>query len=151
MPLVRIDLIEGRTPDQTRELADAVHEAIVDIYRIPERDRFQTITEHPEQHIIAQDSGLRTQDSGLRTQDSGLGFERTTGVVMIHIFTQRGRSDDDKQTLYKAIHDKLAATGLAPEDIFIGYTENGPQDWSFGHGEAQYLTGKLQVSAKRDC
>ncbi len=23
MPLVRIDLIEGRTPDQTRELADA--------------------------------------------------------------------------------------------------------------------------------
>lgn len=134
MPLVRIDLIEGRTPNQVRDIANGIHEAIVDTYRIPERDRFQIITEHPEQHIIA--------------QDAGLGFDRTTSVAMIHIFTQRGRSDDDKQALYKAIHDKLTATGLAAEDIFIGYTENGPQDWSFGYGEAQYLTGRLQVPAQ---
>ncbi len=134
MPLVRIDLVEGRTTDQTHELADAIHQAIVDTYRIPERDRFQIITEHPAQHIIA--------------QDAGLGFERTTSVVIIHIFTQRGRSDEDKQALYKAIHDNLVATGLAPEDIFVGYTENGPQDWSFGHGKAQYLTGQLQVPAQ---
>ncbi|WP_104044050.1 tautomerase family protein [Arthrobacter sp. ZGTC412] len=134
MPLVRIDLVEGRTTDQTRELADAIHQAIVETYRIPERDRFQIITEHPAQHIIA--------------QDAGLGFERTTNVVIIHIFTQRGRSDEDKQALYKAVHDNLVVTGLAPEDIFVGYTENGPQDWSFSHGQAQYLTGQLQVPAQ---
>jgi phenylpyruvate tautomerase PptA (4-oxalocrotonate tautomerase family) len=134
MPLVRIDLVEGRTTDQTRELADAIHKAIVDTYRIPERDRFQIITEHPAQQIIA--------------QDAGLGFERTASVVIMHIFTQRGRSDDEKQALYKAIHDNLVATGLTPEDIFIGYTENGPQDWSFGHGQAQYITGQLQIPAQ---
>ena len=131
MPLVRIDLATGRTPEAVRAIADATHQAIVDVYGIPERDRFQIITEHPATQIIA--------------QDAGLGFERTEGVVMIQVFTQRGRSDEAKQALYAAIHDALAGVGVASEDVFIGYVENGPQDWSFGFGRAQYLTGELGV------
>jgi len=131
MPLVRFDLAIGRTPEAVRAIADATHQAIVDVYGIPERDRFQVITEHPATQIIA--------------QDAGLGFERTEGVVMIQVFTQRGRSDEAKQALYAAIHDALAGVGVASEDVFIGYVENGPQDWSFGFGRAQYLTGELGV------
>ncbi|NII40589.1 phenylpyruvate tautomerase PptA (4-oxalocrotonate tautomerase family) [Curtobacterium flaccumfaciens] len=131
MPLVRFDLATGRTPETVRAIADATHRAIVDVYGIPERDRFQIITEHPATQIIA--------------QDAGLGFERTEGVVMIQVFTQRGRSDEAKQALYAAIHDALAGVGVASEDVFIGYVENGPQDWSFGFGRAQYLTGELGV------
>ncbi|MDM7887160.1 tautomerase family protein [Curtobacterium sp. RHCJP20] len=131
MPLVRIDLVTGRTPEQVRAVADAIHTAIVDEYGIPERDRFQVITEHPAQQIIA--------------EDAGLGFERTDGVVMIQVFTQGGRSDDAKQSLYRAVHDRLAEVGVASEDVFIGYVENGPQDWSFGFGRAQYVTGELGV------
>ncbi|WIB61085.1 tautomerase family protein [Curtobacterium sp. MCLR17_007] len=133
MPLVRIDLTTGRTPEAVRGIADAIHTAIVDVYGIPPRDRFQVITEHPAQQIIA--------------EDAGLGFERTEGVVMIQVFTQRGRSDDAKQELYRAIHDRLAAAGVVSEDVFIGYVENGPQDWSFGFGRAQYVTGELGVPA----
>ena len=131
MPLVRFDLATGRTPEAVRAIADATHQAIVDVYGIPERDRFQIITEHPATQIIA--------------EDAGLGFERTEGVVMIQVFTQRGRSDEAKQALYAAIHDALAGVGVASEDVFIGYVENGPQDWSFGFGRAQYLTGELGV------
>lgn len=131
MPLVRIDLTTGRTPEQVRAVADAIHTAIVAEYGIPERDRFQVITEHPAQQIIA--------------EDAGLGFERTEGVVIIQVFTQRGRSDEAKQSLYRAVHDRLAEVGVASEDVFIGYVENGPQDWSFGFGRAQYLTGELGV------
>ena len=131
MPLVRFDLATGRTPEAVRAIADATHQAIVDVYGIPERDRFQIITEHSATQIIA--------------QDAGLGFERTEGVVMIQVFTQRGRSDEAKQALYAAIHDALAGVGVASEDVFIGYVENGPQDWSFGFGRAQYLTGELGV------
>jgi len=133
MPLVRIDLATGRTPDQVRAIADAIHTAIVAEYGIPERDRFQVITEHPAQHIIA--------------EDAGLGFERTEGVVVIQVFTQRGRSDETKQGLYRAVHDRLTEVGVASEDVFIGYVENGPQDWSFGFGRAQYVTGELGVPA----
>jgi phenylpyruvate tautomerase PptA (4-oxalocrotonate tautomerase family) len=124
MPLVRIDLATGRTPEAVRGIADAIHQAIVDVYGIPVRDRFQVITEH-----------------------AGLGFERTEGVIVIQVFTQRGRTDEAKAALYRAIHDALAAIGVASEDVFIGYVENGPQDWSFGFGRAQYVTGELGVPA----
>jgi phenylpyruvate tautomerase PptA (4-oxalocrotonate tautomerase family) len=131
MPLVRIDLTTGPSPEVVRDIADAIHTAIVDVYGIPPRDRFQIVTEHPAHQIIA--------------EDAGLGFERTEGVVMIQVFTQRGRTDDAKTTLYAAMHDRLVAVGVASEDVFIGYVENGPEDWSFGFGRAQYVTGELGV------
>lgn len=56
MPLVRIDLIRGRRIDEVRAVADATHRALVDVLDIPERDRFQIITEHDADHIIALDS-----------------------------------------------------------------------------------------------
>ena len=133
MPLVRIDLMTGRTPEQITSIADAIHQAIVDVYGIPVRDRFQLVNELPAGRIIA--------------EDAGLGFERTRGVVMIQIFTQRGRSDETKQALYARIAAGLDAVGVAGEDVFIGYVENGPQDWSFGFGVAQYLNGELRVPA----
>jgi len=132
MPLVRIDVTVGRTAQQLRELADAIHTAIVAEYGIPERDRFQILTEHPAGQIIA--------------EDAGLGFTRTD-PVMIQVFTQRGRSTEAKQSLYAAIAERLAAVGVAGEDIFLGYVENGPEDWTFGFGRAQYLTGELGVPA----
>jgi phenylpyruvate tautomerase PptA (4-oxalocrotonate tautomerase family) len=131
MPLVRIDVIEGRSPDELRLVADAIHNAIVAVYGIPSRDRFQIVTEHPAALIIA--------------EDAGLGFDRTAGIVMIQIFTQRGRSDEKKAQLYAAITKALEAVAVAGEDVFIGYVENGPQDWSFGFGRAQYQTGELGV------
>ena len=134
MPLVRIDIAAGRDPGARRAIADAVHAAIVATYGIPERDRFQVITEHPAECIIA--------------HDAGLGFERRLPVV-IQIFTQRGRSDESKQRLYAEIAERLATVGVAGTDVFIGYVENSPQDWSFAFGRAQYLTGELAVPAAR--
>ncbi|GAA4756700.1 tautomerase family protein [Amnibacterium soli] len=131
MPLVRIDLIAGTEPEQVRRIADAVQEALVSTFGIPERDRFQIITEHPASQVIA--------------LDAGLGFERSEGVVMIQIFTQQGRTPEAKQQLYAAVASGLAALGVRPEDVFIGYVENGPEDWSFGFGRAQYVTGELAV------
>jgi phenylpyruvate tautomerase PptA (4-oxalocrotonate tautomerase family) len=133
MPLVRIDLMTGRTPEQITAIADAIHEAIVEVYGIPVRDRFQVVNELPSGRIVA--------------EDAGLGFERTGGVVMIQIFTQRGRSDEMKQALYARIASGLETVGVALEDVFIGYVENGPQDWSFGLGVAQYMNGELKVPA----
>ncbi len=135
MPLVRIDLVRGRPAGEVQAIAAAVHSAILDEYGIPERDRFQIVTQHDPGSIMA--------------EDAGLGFERTDGVVMIQIFTQRGRTDGAKQNLYRTIAARLGEQGVAGEDVFIGYVENGPQDWSFGFGTAQYMTGELAVPAGR--
>ena len=134
MPLVRIDVNQGRTPEQLQALSRGIHDAIVAEYGIPERDYFHVLTEHPAGQILA--------------QDAGLGFERTSDVVMIQIFTQAGRSQEAKQSLFAAIAEKLSAVGVAGEDVFIGYVENTAGDWSFGFGRAQYVTGELGVPSR---
>jgi phenylpyruvate tautomerase PptA (4-oxalocrotonate tautomerase family) len=131
MPLVRIDVNQGRSREDLRRLSQAIHDAILGEYKIPERDYFHIITEHPQGQIIA--------------QDAGLGFERSRGVVMIQIFTQGGRTQDSKQSLYAAIAERLRTVAVAGEDVFIGYVENAAGDWSFGFGRAQYITGELAV------
>ena len=134
MPLVRIDVNEGRAPEDLQQLSRGIHDAILAEYGIPERDYFHILTEHPPGQIFA--------------QDAGLGFERTGGVVMIQIFTQGGRSQEAKQRLFAAVAEKLAAVGVAGEDVFVGYVENTAGDWSFGFGKAQYVTGELAVPKK---
>jgi phenylpyruvate tautomerase PptA (4-oxalocrotonate tautomerase family) len=134
VPLVRIDVNQGRTPEQLQALSRGIHDAIVAEYGIPKRDYFHVLTEHPSGQILA--------------QDAGLGFERTPDVVMIQIFTQAGRGHEAKQSLFAAIAEKLSAVGVAGEDVFIGYVENTAGDWSFGFGRAQYVTGELGVPSR---
>ncbi len=134
MPLVRIDVNEGRSAEELQRLSRGIHDAILAEYGIPERDYFHILTEHPQGQIFA--------------QDAGLGFERTGGVVMIQIFTQGGRTQDAKQRLFAAVAEKLSGVGVAGEDVFIGYVENTAGDWSFGFGRAQYVTGELAVPGK---
>ncbi|WP_461189235.1 tautomerase family protein [Arthrobacter sp. Z4-13] len=131
MPLVRIDVNEGRSQEDLQRLSQGIHDAILAEYGVPERDYFHILTEHPQGQIFA--------------QDAGLGFERTGGVVMIQIFTQEGRSQEAKQGLFAAVAGKLSEVGISGEDVFIGYVENTAGDWSFGFGRAQYVTGELAV------
>jgi phenylpyruvate tautomerase PptA (4-oxalocrotonate tautomerase family) len=134
VPLVRIDVNQGRSSAELRRLSQGIHDAILAEYGVPERDYFHVLTEHPAGQIFA--------------QDAGLGFERTPDVVMIQIFTQGGRTQEAKQSLFAAIADRLAQVGVAGQDVFIGYVENTAGDWSFGFGRAQYVTGELAVPEK---
>ena len=134
MPLVRIDVNAGRSPEELGDLSRGIHDAILAEYGIPERDYFHILTEHPAGQIVA--------------QDAGLGFSRTADVVMIQIFTQGGRSQEAKQSLFAAVADRLGQLGIAGENVFIGYVENTAGDGSFGFGRAQYVTGELAVPRK---
>ena len=51
MPLVEIDLLEGRSQADLDAISDAVHEAIVAVLDVPQRDRFQIITERPPRFL----------------------------------------------------------------------------------------------------
>ena len=129
MPLVRIDVQEGRSPAQVRRIADVIQEVILDVFAAPPRDRYQIITEHPVGQIIA--------------EDTGLGFERTDGVVVVQI-VQQGRTAEQKVTAYEQLAERLHADcGVAPTDLIVSVSSNGREDWSFGRGEAQFLLGLL--------
>jgi phenylpyruvate tautomerase PptA (4-oxalocrotonate tautomerase family) len=129
MPLVRIDVQEGRTPDELRKLADTIQDVMLDVFAAPPRDRYQIITEHPKGHIIA--------------DDTGLGLQRTDRVVIIQIF-QQGRSTEQKQAMYAELAKRLEAEcGVPGEDLIISVMANRHVDWSFGLGRAQFLDGTL--------
>ncbi len=129
MPLVRIDVQEGRSPEQLRKIADVVQEVMLDAFAAPPRDRYQIITEHPVGQIIA--------------EDTGLGFERTNGLVVIQIL-QQGRTTEQKTAAYQQLATRLCdECGVQPTDLIVTISANGREDWSFGHGEAQFVTGRL--------
>ena len=129
MPLVRIDVQAGRTPGQLRRLADTVQEVMLDVFAAPPGDRYQIISEHPVGHIIA--------------EDTGLGLERSDGVTVIQIF-QQGRNAEQKQAAYDQLAKRLDAAELVrPEDLIVSVLANEREDWSFGLGRAQFITGEL--------
>jgi 4-oxalocrotonate tautomerase len=124
MPLVRIDLRKGKDATYRQEIGRVVYEALVGV-GVPEKDRFQIVSEH--------DAGDFFFDP------SYLDIERTEDLVIIQITWNEGRTVDQKSTLYKAIADGLAKSpGIRAEDVFINLVEVKKENWSFGNGIAQY-------------
>jgi 4-oxalocrotonate tautomerase len=125
MPLVRIDLREGKSEQYKRAVADGVHRALVEGAGAPADDRFQIITEHPAGDII--------YDANY------LGIRRTDDIVMVQITLSAGRKLAQKRKLFQRMAEILAENpGLRKEDLMINLVEVAWENWSFGNGEAQY-------------
>jgi phenylpyruvate tautomerase PptA (4-oxalocrotonate tautomerase family) len=129
MPLLRIDVIEGRSEDELKKLLDAIHCSMLAAFKVPKRDRYQIVHEHPA--------------AEMKVEDTGLGIPRTEGVVMVQV-TTRPRSRLEKQTFYELLCRELnRCCGVKPSDVVVSITQNADEDWSFGYGRAQFLTGEL--------
>ncbi|KTS84358.1 tautomerase [Paenibacillus jamilae] len=110
-------------------LCFVAHQVVVEAFDVPERDRYQIVHEHPADHMII--------------EDTGLGFNRTDSLVILSIIS-KARPKEKKQKLYSLLAERLEAEcGIAPTDLMVSIVENNDDDWSFGLGEAQFLTGKL--------
>lgn len=46
MPLIRIDITEGRSDAAIKTLMDTVQDCVVEAFKVPVNDRYQIITEH---------------------------------------------------------------------------------------------------------
>ena len=126
MPLVRIALPTGKSPEYRRAVADGVHEALVEVFKIPADDRFQIITEHgPGVEIVR--------------SDSYLGNVYSDDLTLLQITVNDTRTVEQKKELYRAIVARLTARpGLRPDDVIINLVEVKKENWSFGRGEAPY-------------
>jgi 4-oxalocrotonate tautomerase len=125
MPLVRIDLAEGKPPEYGKEVGQIVNRALTDVMNAPKDDLFQIITEHPQ--------------AGLQFDREYLGIHRTDDCIFVQITLNTGRTVEMKQRFYKVVADGLhESLKLRREDIFINLVEVAKENWSFGNGEAQY-------------
>ncbi|MGJ8729348.1 tautomerase family protein [Listeria aquatica] len=129
MPLLNIDMLRGKTPTENKNVLDAIHTAVVEAFEVPERDRYQILNLHDPSEMIL--------------LDTGLGFDRSDNQLVIRV-TSKKRSEKQKQLFYKRVTERLLdECQIEPRDVMISIVENGDADWSFGYGEAQFLTGKL--------
>jgi phenylpyruvate tautomerase PptA (4-oxalocrotonate tautomerase family) len=129
MPLVRVDVFEGRSDDEIRDLLGTIQEVLEEVFAAPPRDRYQVLTEHRPGHLVL--------------EDTGLGIERSDRVVLVQV-VQQGRTAEQKKKLYTTLAQRLEKTiGLRGEDLVVSVTENTRADWSFGFGRAQFLDGDL--------
>lgn len=129
MPIIKIDMIKGRTKDQIKAILDVSYEVMLDAFGAPEGDRYQIVTQH--------------EDYEMEILDTGLGVERTSNVLVFTIIS-RPRTKDQKTKFYNnlaiRLHDEL---DIRTEDIMISLVENNDENWSFFNGEAQFLNGEL--------
>jgi 4-oxalocrotonate tautomerase len=126
MPLVRIDLRSGTSPEYRKALGDGVHRALVEAFGIPPDDRFQVISEHSATDLVY--------------DPQYLGVKRSDRVVFVQIAASVGRKPQQKRKLFKRMAEILAeAPGLSPQELVVNLVETSWENWSFGNGEAQYM------------
>ena len=127
MPLVRIDLMRGKSAEYRKVLGEIVYRAMRDTINVPEHDKFQIITEHAGEE--------------LNFAESYLGSNYSRDIIFIQITLNAGRSVEMKKAFYKRIVDDIVAQLAArPDDVVINLVEVAKENWSFGNGIAQYAT-----------
>jgi 4-oxalocrotonate tautomerase len=125
MPLVRIDLPQGKAPQQRRAIADVVYDVMIDVMKVPNNDRFQIVAEHAAGDLII--------------DPTYLGIARSAEAIIIQITLNEGRPLELKQAFYEALANRLhEGVGLRREDVTINLVEVKKENWSFGEGVAQY-------------
>ena len=117
MPLVRVEILEGRPAPERKQLLQAIHDALVEAFRIPDDDRTQRLVEHdPESFEIPP------------------GHSQLYTVVEITAFP--GRSPTAKRALYKAIVRNLGQVGVPPDDVIIVLNEPAMENWGIRGGRS---------------
>ena len=118
MPLARIDLVEGKSVEYRRTIADVVYEQMIKRLGVPE-DRFQVITEHKIENFLY--------------DPDYLGILRSENCVFIQLSFLDVASEEQKESFYTAVadelHDKLK---LRREDVFFNLFTVAHADWSMG-------------------
>jgi phenylpyruvate tautomerase PptA (4-oxalocrotonate tautomerase family) len=118
----------GKSAEYRAALRDVIYETLNEVVGVPDDDRHEVVTEHDE--------------DGLFIAPTFLGVERSPDALLIQITFNEGRDVEQKKALYaelvRRLHERV---GLDPADVTINLLEVKPENWSFGHGRAQYVAG----------
>lgn len=126
MPLVRIDLRQGKSEAYRKALCDGIYRAMRETFNVPENDRFMIVNEHAAPNFIY--------------AENYLDVTHTDDLVIIQITANDTRTVEQKQAFFARAAALLAENpGLRKEDVFINLVECKKENWSFGNGIAQYV------------
>jgi 4-oxalocrotonate tautomerase len=124
MPLLHISLRAGKPEAYRQAIFDGLYRAMRDALKVPEDDQFMTITEH---------------DATNFRYGNAYGVARSADVVYIQIIVFDTRTAEQKKALFRRIAEMLGENpGIRPEDVFVTVLDAAKENWSVGHGLAQF-------------
>src|SRR5689334_6325450 len=124
MPLIHISLRAGKPEAYRQAIFDSLYRAMREALNVPEDDQFMTITEH--------------DPANFRHGDA-YGVARSEDVVYIQITVFNTRTAEQKRALFKRTAELLGKNpGIRPENVFVNVLESAKENWSVGHGLAQF-------------
>ncbi len=124
MPLIHISLRAGKPQAYRQAIFDSLYRAMRETLHVPEDDQFMTITEH---------------DAANFRHGDAYGVARSEDVVYIQITVFDTRSAEQKRALFKRTAELLGKNpGIRPADVFVTVLEAAKENWSVGHGVAQF-------------
>ena len=124
MPIIHISLRAGKPETYRRAILDGLYRAMRETLGVPEDDQFMTISEH---------------DAANFRYGNAYGVVRSADVVYIQITVFNTRTVEEKKALFRRIAELLGESpGIRPEDVFVNVLEAAKENWSVGHGLAQF-------------
>ncbi|CAM4128496.1 tautomerase family protein [Bordetella muralis] len=125
MPFVHVSLRAGKPEAYRQAIFDNVYRALRETFNVPEDDQFMILTEH--------------EAANFRYSPSYMNIARSDDLVYIQMTANNTRDLDQKKALFQRLVQLLGEDpGIRPEDVFINLVEVVKENWSFGHGQAQY-------------
>jgi len=124
MPLVKVNLLKGRSAEDKDSIAASIQAALVSTLEVSDSNRYLLFNEY--------------DGESFRHTSGYLGMAYTDRLLIIEITTRQGDGDELKRSLLAEINRNLVAAGLVGgEDVFVLITEIGDANVSFGNGLAQ--------------
>ena len=114
MPLVRVDIVKGKSKEYKKVLLDSIHEALKDSIGIEDWDRFQRIVE-------------------IDKEDFEFPGSKTDNFMIIELTVFPGRSREQKKDAIEMITRRISERlTVHPEDVFIVFNEHPFENWGMG-------------------
>ena len=124
MPIAHISLRAGKAEAYRQAIFDGIYHAMREALNVPEDDQFMTISEH---------------DLANFRYGNAYGVARSADTVYIQIVVFNTRTPEQKKALFRRIAELLGEDpGIRPEDVFVNVLEAAKENWSVGHGLAQF-------------
>jgi 4-oxalocrotonate tautomerase len=124
MPLIHISLRAGKPDTYRQAIFDSLYRAMRETLDVPEGDEFMTISEH---------------DATNFRYGAAFGVARSDDLVYIQITVFNSRTAEQKKALLRRIAELLGKSpGIRPEDVFVNVIDAAKENWSVGHGLAQF-------------
>ena len=124
MPMAYISLRAGKPETYRQAIFDGIYRAMREALNVPEDDQFMTISEH---------------DPANFRYGNAYGVARSADTVYIQIVVFNTRTPEQKKALFRRIAELLGEEpGIRPEDVFVNALDAAKENWSVGHGLAQF-------------